>query len=152
MTVEFYNNSSDNRVLNKSITLLAQNTAVKLMSEENSIINPQIEVAGFNENCNYVKIVEFGRYYYVTDIRPLRGDRSVLSLHVDVLMSHKAELNNCIGFVKRTGSYVNGMQYLVDDRARMRNDNQYFWKNFTTSNGNAQFSGSDYVIAVCGGN
>lgn len=91
IAVELYRNFSDNRYVNKNIEKLADVTAT--WYENNSNVNPTIKFTYNNPNvlndCNYVKIPYFGRYYYVTDVRSLVGCSMEMDLRCDVLMTYK---------------------------------------------------------------
>ena len=52
-------------------------------------------------SANYVYIPDFNRYYFINDITSVRQNLWRLSLHVDVLMSYKKEINNIKAFVSR---------------------------------------------------
>ena len=52
-------------------------------------------------SANYVYIPDFNRYYFINDITSVRQNLWRLSLHVDVLMSYKKEINNTYAFISR---------------------------------------------------
>ena len=52
-------------------------------------------------SANYVYIPDFNRYYDINDMTSVRQNLWRLSLHVDVLMSYKKEINNTNAFVSR---------------------------------------------------
>lgn len=52
-------------------------------------------------SANYVYIPDFNRYYFINDITSVRQNLWRLSLHVDVLMSYKKEIQNNYAFVSR---------------------------------------------------
>jgi hypothetical protein len=81
-----YKNYSDNNVISK--TLGQPVTITGSLRNESNVINPNIRIEVDNPALyNYAYIPEFGRYYYITDMRSIRTNLWELSMHVDVLMS-----------------------------------------------------------------
>lgn len=58
-------------------------------------------------SANYVYIPDFNRYYFINDITSVRQNLWRLSLHVDVLMSYKKEINNTYAFISRNENVYN---------------------------------------------
>lgn len=86
MQITMYKNYSDNNVISK--TLGQPLTLTGSLRNESNVINPTIRIEIDNPAlCNYAYIPEFGRYYYITDMRSIRTNLWELSMHVDVLMS-----------------------------------------------------------------
>ncbi len=52
-------------------------------------------------SCNYVKIVEFNRYYFINDIISIRNNLWRLDMHFDALMSYKENILSLDAFVTR---------------------------------------------------
>lgn len=142
MTVTLYQNDSDRKKLNKSLTNLATVNAI-LKSDVNSVVDIEIEVGSYNSNCNYVYVSTFSRYYFVEDIKPLTGHRVLLTCHVDVLMSYKGGISNSTCIIKRSTS--NGNNLIVDENAVLQKD-----KTYDTIMVGKFLAPIDYVLAVCG--
>jgi len=86
MQITMYKNFSDNNVISK--TLGQPITLTGNLRNESNVINPNIRIEVDNPALyNYAYIPEFGRYYYITDMRSIRTNLWELSMHVDVLMS-----------------------------------------------------------------
>jgi hypothetical protein len=86
MQITMYKNYSDNNHISK--TLGQPVTLTGSLRNESNVINPNIRVEVDNPSLyNYAHIPEFGRYYYITDMRSIRTNLWELSMHVDVLMS-----------------------------------------------------------------
>lgn len=86
MQITMYKNYSDNNVISK--TLGQPVTITGSLRNESNVINPTIRIEIDNPALsNYAYIPEFGRYYYITDMRSIRTNLWELSMHVDVLMS-----------------------------------------------------------------
>lgn len=111
MKIEFFNNKSKSTKLNKEIDKKGEiNCTVK---HDCSLMDPVVIIESENYlNCNYCYIENFGRYYYITDIVRLVGKRYQYKLHVDVLMSFKNDINNCVAFIERSESA--GNEYMQD--------------------------------------
>jgi hypothetical protein len=90
MTISFYNQLNDNRVLVKDLGE-AIHTSTCTPYDECSIHNPVIKVRQFNgyANVNYCYIDEYGRYYYITDVIAKSGGLLEIHCRVDVLMTFK---------------------------------------------------------------
>lgn len=117
MNVTFYKNNSSDNTINKSLTM-TYGTVACTVKEPISVLNPVV-ILGYSEyieKSNYMYIEEFGRYYYITDIKPLTGGRIQISGRVDVLMSNKKEILNleCI-IDKQESSGTNYSDKYLDD-------------------------------------
>lgn len=112
MNVTFYKNLSDKRALSKSLTQLESVTAI--MKDDCDILSPTLEVSSFSSisQANYMYIPNWGRYYYVDHITVSRGQRVIISAHVDVLMTYKSGILGCSAVVSRQQS--KGNYYLND--------------------------------------
>ena len=86
MKLKIYNNNSNGNVINKNITLIKE-LDFNLKSD-NSILQPILILKNYTEG-NYCYIDEFNRYYYINDVRVLKGGLFELHLNVDVLMTYK---------------------------------------------------------------
>lgn len=86
MKLKIFNNNSNGNVINKNITLIKE-IDFNLKSD-NSILQPILILKNYTEG-NYCYIEEFNRYYYINDVRVLKGGLYELHLNVDVLMTYK---------------------------------------------------------------
>lgn len=91
MKLKIYNNNSNGNVINKNITLIKE-IDFNLKSD-NSILQPILILKNYTEG-NYCYIEEFNRYYYINDVRVLKGGLFELHLNVDVLMTYKDTIIN----------------------------------------------------------
>lgn len=119
MKLKIYNNNSNGNVINKNIAFI--NELEFNLKSDNSIIQPILILKNYIGG-NYCYIDEFKRYYYINDVRVLKGGLYELHLNVDVLMTYKdtiinnpittqkiVELNNEIDF----SSLYDFTQYLL---------------------------------------
>lgn len=110
MELILYTNNSDDKVVTKNITTLA--TINGTLREDCSIIDPVITVSDSVVNnaiaaaCNYAKIAQFGRYYYVKNI-VCKGKFWELHMHVDVLASFQTELKALDAVIARQENKYN---------------------------------------------
>lgn len=110
MNLNLFQNNSDKNVVWKQITTKANMTGT--LREGCSIIDPVIRVEGISASdipyINYFEIVEFGRYYYITDII-LVGKFYEIHGHIDVLMTYKDQIKNIPAVIARQESINNVM-------------------------------------------
>lgn len=115
MNIDFYKNTNDKRVINKTLGTPTTLSNCELI-DESSIINPSFTIDNNPAiyDYNYVYIPYFGRYYYITDITVLNGEQMRVNCSVDVLKSHATEILNCT--VNSRCTENNFDMYLPDDR------------------------------------
>ena len=110
MTINLFQNNSDKNVVSKSLT--AKGTVTGTLREDCSIIDPVIKIEGISGNdlpyLNYLEVVEFGRYYYITDI-VLTGKLFECHCHIDVLETYKDQIKVLPAVIARQESQNNVM-------------------------------------------
>lgn len=102
MEVTFYNNLSNDNVVNKRLEEI--NTLSFNFKENSNIINPSLILKNY-EGGNYCYIKELERYYYVKDIDLLGNGLFKINCEIDVLMSYKDDIINN-DFYSRDGVLV----------------------------------------------
>lgn len=114
MVITLYNTYSEKNMINKSL-VNALNFEGTLRSET-SIINPVFNIESSTNlvDYNYCYIQEFGRYYFIKDIRSIRNNLWEISLQVDVLMSFRNDILNSEGIIIDTEN-VNSDMYQNHD-------------------------------------
>ena len=113
MSFQMYTNTSDNRVINKSLTQIG--SALTCTFKDNtSMENPTIIISpdAYSSACNYGYLSDTGRYYYVADVE-FSQQRVLLHLKVDVLKSFASEIKNCDCVAYRSSNKYNS--YLADE-------------------------------------
>ena len=123
------NNSEVNKV-DKSLTTITTMTGT--LKNETSIIDPVIFFeASLSDlkNCNYCTISEFGRSYFVNNIRSIRNGLIELTCHVDVLSTYKSQIRQQFAIVKRQENYWN--LYLNDGSFKVYQNPMVLTKLFT---------------------
>ena len=146
MELVLYTNNSDNKVVTKNITTLA--TINGTLREDCSIIDPVITVSDSVMNnaiaaaCNYAKIAQFGRYYYVRNITA-KGKFWEISMHVDVLASFQTQLKALDAVIARNENKYN--LYLQDGFFKTYQNPHVSIKPFPSG-----FTDHYYVLTVAG--
>lgn len=146
LSVNFYTNNSENYRVTKSLT--AQLTESCVLKDGTSIENPIILLTNYNDihDFNYMYIVEWERYYFITDIVSVRNGLWEIHAHVDVLMSFATEIKACTATCKRQENLFN--MYLDDPEFKTYNKSQVVTKVFS---GSGLKKNMDYVLVVAGG-
>lgn len=144
-TVSFYSNQSEPERFDKTLAWIGNLSGV--LKEGASIIDPVItfecSLADL-ASCNYLYIEEFGRYYFVTDIRAVAYNLCEVSAHVDVLSSFAAQIRGNEAIVSRQQNRWN--LYLNDGSFRVYQDRYCGIRAFPRG-----FDTTSYVLAVAGG-
>lgn len=113
MEVQFFYNVSDPRCINK--TLIEGNTFEGQARDQISIMNP---VVMFDTEdiitYNYAYIPEFERYYSIDNIVAYRNNLYEVTMTVDVLMSFRRDILNCVAVVDKQAMQENGDEYIDD--------------------------------------
>lgn len=132
MNVNLYQCISDDRAVSKSLNLIA--SATFEVKGDISISNPDIILESFNSNAlknvNYMFIPVWGRYYFITNITVMTGNRVRLNGRVDVLMSNKNAILSTTCVVER-----NEFEYspeLVDENWTIERTRLYTYHNIYT--------------------
>lgn len=143
MNIKFYTNLSEKNSVNKNITLLNDFTGT--LREESSIIDPVFTITSISNlaTCNYAYIPDFGRYYFINNIKCLRNNYYQVSMHVDVLMTYKDQILANSAIIER-----NETQYdlKINDGLFKTQQNPRIAQ-FEFPNG---FTNWDFVLAVAG--
>lgn len=150
MNISLYTNSSDKRMLHKSVSLITTISA-ELVNPSN-LVKPQFIVTNANAtSANYVYCSKFSRYYYIDDITFTAGGRKILHCSVDVLMSFQSQISALNVHVVRNSVKPT---YIKDIYLPMLQDKDVetipFLSgdfNLTTANENSY----NYVLNVAGG-
>ena len=110
--LNMYRNTSDNRYLNKTLNMLAENVPCTF-KDDTSAVEPTIIISpdAYDAQCNYVYLSDTERYYYVVD-RVFSQQRVELKLSVDVRSSF--DFSNCDCIALRSSNKFN--TYLNDPR------------------------------------
>lgn len=113
MKIFLYNNTSDPRVIDKSITL--GTTLTGELKDKCDIENPTILIEGISAiNYNYAYITEFGRFYFFKEPPTVIANNLVeIKLHVDVLKTYASQIRASKAIIRRQERAFN--KYLNDE-------------------------------------
>lgn len=118
------------------------------LRNESSVIDPVILVEGDitqYSQCNYMVILSFNRYYYITDMVSIRNNIVEIHAHVDVLQSYKDQFLRLNAIIERQENDNVYNLYLADDVFRVYQNNEIVVRNFPNSLSNYTF-----VLTVAG--
>lgn len=145
MIINFgYNKSEKNRITKDVSYGVTREGSLK---NECNIINPTVIITGGTggfTNINYFYIEDFGRYYFVTDIRSIRTGLVEITGHVDVLSSFADEIKKNSAIIDRTERKYNRM---LNDGSFRIYQNRAVINKFPFPN---QFTDYSYVLAMAG--
>lgn len=115
MIIELYNNASEPKTINKLLSRIKQIEGN--FRESVNIQDPDIMIEStvFNSDCNYIKIVDLDRYYFITSIESLRNNITILHCHIDVLKTYQTALLNCYGLINRAENKDSHNKYVFDN-------------------------------------
>lgn len=111
MQVELCQNLSEKNIINKNISLI--DTASCTIKGPLSVENPVLilDYDSDLQNINYIKIADFERSYFITDIVNLTGHRYQITCKSDVLESFKDE--------------IMGLQVIIDKQQNLTDVNLF---------------------------
>lgn len=137
-------NSSEKNKLDKSVTDIA--TVSGVLKDNTSIVNPVIRVKtalGSYTACNYMTIAEFGRSYFVTDIKSVNGGFIEIAGHCDVISTYKTQIRANSAIIHKSENNWN--LYLNDGSFKVYQNPFIYAKKFS-----AGFTTTSYILAVAG--
>lgn len=104
MLINLLQTTDDTRTINKTTTTIKNIQA--LPTEPTNVLTPSLIVERDNiiMAANYMYIPDFMRYYYITGVTIIKGNRLIISGKVDVLKTYAAQLQNCDCIVTRSES------------------------------------------------
>ena len=145
MEVILYKNSSENNVLGKS---LAQIKSVECnLKNDVSVVNPTFVLSYIDSilDSNYCFIPKFNRYYFIDEIIPITGDRSIIKCRVDVLESFKDDIKSLTAIINKQETIADKF---IDDGSWIV-ENKDFLQSYNFSNG---FNDNgEFILITAGG-
>lgn len=144
-TISLHKTTSPANSLTKGMTDVYSFTGT--LKEGSSLVDPvvMVEHSGAITGVNYAHISDFGRYYFIKDIRNVYNNMWEISLHSDALSSFASEIRSCQAVVAKNEYRFN--LYLNDNNYRCYQDPLFVQKAFPNGFNPANFS---YVIAIAG--
>ena len=99
----FYQNSSDNRKVNKNLSVMK--TVDCNVKESSTMENPTVilgrETLSEVARANYAYIDTFQRYYYINDVTVSIGGLIEVHMSIDVLQSFAPSIKSLVGVIER---------------------------------------------------
>lgn len=144
MTIELYNNASDEEHLVKSITLA--DTLTGSLRGPADIMQPDILIDGsgsLDPTINYARIIDWGRYYYIRSKESYRTGGTILHLEGDPCMTFANNIKALSGIIKRQENDWN--LYINDGSFITYANDKYYAKNFPSG-----LSGASYILVTAG--
>lgn len=148
-----YNKSEKNKFAKTLVQLLALTGTLR---EGTSLIDPVIMVEGLDTTVtvsgtsydvlkyvNYAYIQEFGRKYFITDIKTSANGLFIVSMHCDVLSTYHDEINAKSAIIRRQENAWN--LYLDDGIFKTYANPTIITKAFPSG-----FTTQNFVLAVAG--
>lgn len=133
-SVDLYNNESPVEKIGKNLTN-SHTISDVLLKRDTSILRPVLVVNSVQDiyMYNYMYISEFGRYYFIDDIRSVHDNIWEISAHVDVLETYKAEILSNTAVLRRQEKKFN--LYLDDPEFKTYNNERVQTKRFKGTSG-----------------
>ena len=145
MEVILYKNSYENNVIGKS---LVQIKSVECnLKNDVSVVNPTLVLSYIDSilDSNYCFIPKFNRYYFIDEIIPITGDRSIIKCRVDVLESFKVDIKSLTAIINKQETIADKF---IDDGSWIV-ENKDFLQSYNFSNG---FNNSgEFILITAGG-
>lgn len=146
VSVQFGTCSDTNNVINKTATLgTAKSCELKQpCSVEGPIFI--VQSSSVSETDNYAYCSDFGRYYFITDITELTGNRKAVSCQVDALKSFAADILALEVNVARSESA--SFSDIADTGVCTLARDEVVFKNFSKGLTRAASSDNIYLLAL----
>lgn len=133
-SVDLYQNASPVEKIGKNLTN-SHTISDVLLKRDTSILRPVLLVNSVQDiyTYNYMYISEFGRYYFIDDIRSVNNNMWEISAHVDVLETYSSQILANTAVLKRQEKKFN--LYLDDPEFKVLNNYRIQTKRFTGTSG-----------------
>ena len=121
MNVTLYTNLSPINKINKALTSL--NSYPITLRAECDVLNPTIQItAEISFNANYMYIDNFGRYYFITDIKSIRNGVYEVTGRVDVLQTYASAILGNTAVIARQQNkynvYLNDTDFVIEQKPK----------------------------------
>lgn len=150
MNIAVYINSADNRQVDKTSYLSQVGNYTGTARGEFSVQNPVFDVVVESPetimNANYLYCVEYGRYYYISEVQIIRSKLVEMKCHVDVLNTFKTQIKSNTALIKRN---ENDWSLYIDDGLLNAYQNNIEGVKVFSNHFLAE-SGFSYVLMVAG--
>lgn len=113
MVVNLLKSKDDKRKLSKTFTVVKQYDNITL-KENTSVFEPTFLIRTTILNFNYVEVVEWGKIYFVQNIRKTMGNILEIECKEDVLSTYKNAIKQRSGYVLR--QEFQNSKYIIDNK------------------------------------
>ena len=160
MNVKFGTCTADPAVIHKENYITLGSDVNCQVKENSTIINPTLIVKYSTidpAKDNYAFIDKWGRYYYITNIRFITGDRAEVDLAVDVLHTYRADSDSMNVYVSRVGdeslraAYINDPAFPMTGETYIHNYEFQFGMGGNPFMGTSDINTKNYILTVIGG-
>lgn len=144
-SITLMTNQSEPNKIGKTLSTIS--TISGNLRSKSSIIRPEILVeAQISEltGCNYMQIPEFGRHYFITEIRAETNNLVSISGRVDVLETYKEQILAQTAIIERQQNNWN--LYIEDGIFKEYSNPNIIFKKFPSG-----FDSQQFILAVAGG-
>lgn len=145
-TIKLQKNDSPANQATKTVTDVL--TVTGTLKEGSSLQDPtvMIENSGVISGVNYANIAEFGRSYFIKEIKSVHNNMWEISLHSDALSSFASQVRACQAIIAKNERSFN--LYLNDANFRCYQNPHVLTRTFPNGFAYSNFS---YVLALCAG-
>ena len=132
--VDLYQNESPVEKIGKTLSN-SHTISDVVLKRDTSILRPVLLINSAQDiyTYNYMYISEFGRYYFIDDIRSINNNMWEISAHVDVLETYKTDILSNTAVLKRQEKKFN--LYLDDPEFKVLNNYRIQTKRFAGTSG-----------------
>ena len=159
MNIQVYNITDDKRTVNKTLSSAITEYINVRLKDDCDLINPIFELSKLQDSNNHVTKINylycpyFNRYYFINNVKYIKGGLIELHCHVDVLQSFKSEILSKSAYVTRQEKTNDKKNYFYDSNYPIRSDVTTYPLPLKDNNGNLAVvgSGNRYYLTVNGG-
>lgn len=133
-SVDLYQNESPVEKIGKTLSN-SHTISDVVLKRDTSILRPVLLINSVQDiyTYNYMYISEFGRYYFIDDIRSINNNMWEISAHVDVLETYSSQILANTAVLKRQEKKFN--LYLDDPEFKVLNNYRIQTKRFAGTSG-----------------
>lgn len=150
MQIDLFTCTAERNRVNKSEYISNRFTMNGTIKIPTSAMNVVIEIEKTNPvkyGYNYMYINEFGRYYFIDDIKTVSNNRWIITASVDVLFSFMADILSTSAIIDKTENELNANLYL-DDGSFVMDSRKY---NQVKEFPNGLNENGSYILICAGG-
>ena len=142
-TITLQKNSSPLNKVDKSLATVA--TLSGTLRNESEVVNPVIlvQITSFPD-VNYLTIPEFGRSYFIKDVKSVRNNVWEIQAHSDPLSSFKSEIRSNTALILRQEN--NFDLYLNDGVFKCKQNSRVEYQTFPNG-----FDNFNFILLAAGG-